>query len=96
MALRPSEPLRGHSTAQVEPSLQPLLEVNPGLAPPAGKYALMLPERNRLTQLGFHTRPGVTARVRPHIAPGCMKQLGARGCTTRASSWSPDPQHLSD
>ena len=74
---------------------QPLLEADHGVIPPAGKCTFMVPERHRVTQLGFHNWPTVTASVCRHIVPGCSRTARSRVVHHPPCLTKPNPHHLS-
>lgn len=63
--------------------------------PPAGKCAFTVLERNRVTQLGFQTWPGVTDRARGHTFPRCTGTARSSVVHHPPQLTKPDPPHLS-
>lgn len=91
-ALRPSEPLLGHSSAQAQPSL----EINLGLTPAMGRRAFVVLEWNRMT--GFQIQLIVSQRPPTSRSPWICKDKRsepASSCITCPGSWSRDPEHFS-
>lgn len=95
-ALRPPEPWLGYSTAQAVWTCPSSLSQRSTMAiPPAGKCAFTVLEWNRVTQLGFQTRPGVTDRARGHTFPRCSGIARSSVVHHPPQLTKPDPPGLS-